>query len=39
MKDNSEEFDTIFQKLSNDQITILDYYVKLGEILSKRKEN
>ncbi len=39
IKDNLEEFDKIFQELNNDQITRLDYYVKLGEIFSKGKEN
>ncbi|MFX1258962.1 MAG: leucine-rich repeat domain-containing protein [Promethearchaeota archaeon] len=39
IKDNLEEFDRIFQELSNKKITRLDYCVKLGKILSKRKEN
>ncbi len=34
MKYNLEAFDRIFQEINNDRITSLDYYVKLGEILS-----
>ncbi|MFX1257396.1 MAG: tetratricopeptide repeat protein [Promethearchaeota archaeon] len=39
MKENLKEFYRIFQELNNDQITRMDYCLKLGEILSKRKEN
>ncbi|MFX1238123.1 MAG: hypothetical protein ACFE8P_10440, partial [Promethearchaeota archaeon] len=37
-KDNLDEFDKITKELNNDQITILEYHVKLGTTLKKARE-
>lgn len=36
IKDNLDDFNRIFQEVNNDEITILKYLLKLGEILNKK---
>ena len=39
LKANFDELKESFEEVSNNQITSMDYYWKLGQILTKRKEN
>ncbi|MFX1258556.1 MAG: hypothetical protein ACFFAN_11890 [Promethearchaeota archaeon] len=39
IKENLEDFERIFQNVSNNQITTLEYYLKLGQILNKKLKN
>jgi len=39
LKENFDKFKNLFEEVSKNQITIMKYYWKAGQILTKRKEN